>query len=151
MNTSRGVMAAATYNDKTNDEVSNLVSWKTIKQFVFYTAVGGIGTGGHYLTLVALVESGFLTAVLASVTGFTVGAIINYVLHYWFTFNSNKAHREAMGKFFTVAILGAIINTTLMHIGVNVIQMHYLVCQIISTGIVLVWNFILNKVWTFQA
>jgi putative flippase GtrA len=151
MNTSRGVMAAATHNNKTNGEVSGLVSRKTIKQFVFYTAVGSIGTCGHYLTLVALVESGLLTAVLASVAGFTVGALINYVLNYWFTFNSNKFHGEAMSKFFTVAILGAIINTTLMHIGVNIIQMYYLVAQIIASGIVLVWNFTINKVWTFQA
>ena len=151
MKTSRGVMAAATYNNKTNGAISSLVSRKTIKQFVFFTAVGGIGTSGHYLILIVLVEKFLLNIVPSSIAGFTVGAVINYVLHYWFTFKSNKSHREAISKFFTVAILGAIINTILMHIGVNIIQMYYLVAQAISTGSVLVWNFIINKVWTFQA
>lgn len=128
-----------------------MVSPKTLKQFLFFTAIGGIGTGGHYLTLITLVEGGMLTAVPASVAGFVVGAIINYILNYRFTFNSNKSHKEAMSKFFIVAIVGAIINTLLMHVGVNIIQLHYLLAQITATAIVLMWNFIINKVWTFQA
>jgi putative flippase GtrA len=151
MKTSRGIMATATHSNKTNGALTSLVSRRTIRQFVFFTAVGGIGTGAHYLTLIGLVEGGLLTAVPASVAGFTVGAIINYVLNYRFTFNSNKSHGEAMSKFFTVAIVGCIINATLMYIGVNIIQVYYLVAQVISTGTVLIWNFITNKLWTFQA
>ena len=94
-------------------------------------------------------ESGLLTAVPASVAGFTVGAIINYVLNYRFTFNSKKSHKEAMSKFFIVAIIGAIINTALMYVGVNLLHAYYLLAQIAATGIVLLWNFLINKYWTF--
>jgi putative flippase GtrA len=62
-----------------------------------------------------------------------------------------KSHKEAMSKFFAVAIFGAIVNTTLMYVGINIIHMYYLLSQIVATGIVLIWNFIINKVWTFQA
>lgn len=127
-----------------------MFSKHTLQQFILFTAVGGIGTGGHYLTLVALVETGLLSAVPASVAGFTVGALINYVLNYRFTFRSTKSHHEAMSKFFSVAILGAIINTLLMHVGVNILHFYYLVAQILATGLVLLFNFLINKLWTFR-
>jgi putative flippase GtrA len=126
-----------------------LVSKHTLKQFVFFSAVGGIGTGGHYLTLVTLVEGKWLSPVPASVAGFIVGALINYVLNYHFTFNSKKSHKEAMSKFFVVALFGAMINTGLMYIGVDVLHAYYLLAQIGATAIVLLWNFIINKYWTF--
>jgi putative flippase GtrA len=126
-----------------------LVSKHTLRQFFLFSAIGAIGTGGHYLTLIALVESGFLTAVPASIAGFTVGALINYILNYHYTFNSSKSHKEAMSKFFIVAIIGAIVNTAIMYVGVNIIHAYYLLAQIVATGIVLLWNFIINKYWTF--
>jgi len=127
-----------------------LLSRTTLKQFIFFTAIGGIGTGGQYITLIALVESGLLGAVPASVAGVTVGAVINYFLNYRFTFNSKKSHKEAMTKFFIVAAFGAIINTALMYVGIHTLHLYYLLSQIVATGIVLLWNFIANKFWTFK-
>ena len=126
-----------------------MVSRHTLKQFLLFSAVGAIGTLGHYLTLVTLVESRLLHAVPASVVGFMVGAIINYLLNYRFTFRSRKSHKEAMSKFFVVAVIGAVINTILMYLGVDVFHLYYLLAQILATGIVLLWNFIVNKFWTF--
>lgn len=127
-----------------------MLSRTTLKQFILFTAIGGIGTGGQYVTLVALVESGLLGAVPASVIGFAVGAVINYFLNYRFTFNSNKSHKEAMTKFFIVAVFGALLNTALMYVGIHTLHWYYLLAQIIATGIVLLWNFAANKLWTFK-
>jgi putative flippase GtrA len=127
-----------------------LLSRTTLKQFILFTAIGGIGTGGQYVTLVALVESGLLDAVPASVIGFAVGAVINYFLNYRFTFNSNKSHKEAMTKFFIVAVCGALLNTALMYVGIHTLRLYYLLAQIVATGIVLLWNFAANKLWTFK-
>jgi putative flippase GtrA len=127
-----------------------LVSRNTLKQFIYFTAIGGIGTGGQYITLIALVESNLFSALPASIVGITVGAVINYFLNYRFTFKSTKSHKEAMSKFIIVAIFGAIINTGLMYVGINVLYLYYLLAQIIATGIVLLWNFTANKLWTFN-
>lgn len=127
-----------------------MLSRHTFKQFLFFTAIGGIGTAGQYITLVALVEGGIASALPASVVGFIVGAVINYFLNYRFTFKSNKSHKEAMSKFFIVAAIGAMINTALMYVGLNLLQVYYLLAQIVATGIVLLWNFTANKLWTFK-
>jgi putative flippase GtrA len=127
-----------------------LFSRHTLKQFLLFTAIGGVGTGGQYVTLIALVESGVLSALPASIVGFIVGAVINYFLNYRFTFKSNKSHKEAMTKFFLVALVGALINTALMYVGINILHVYYLLAQIVATGIVLLWNFGANKLWTFK-
>ena len=126
-----------------------MFSKHTLKQFLLFSAVGGVGTGGQYLTLFALVEFKILSPLPASVIGISVGAIINYLLNYRFTFNSQKSHKEAMSKFFTVAIVGALINTVLMYLGIHTLHLYYLLAQVLATGIVLLWNFIVNKFWTF--
>ena len=111
--------------------------------------MGAIGTVGHYVTLIVLVQVIQTAPVIASTIGFVVGALINYVLNYHITFNSNKRHREALTKFITVASLGAVINGSIMKAGIIMFDIHYLIIQVIATCFVLALNFIANKYWTF--
>ncbi len=122
---------------------------QTSKQFFTYAAVGALGTSGHFVTLIALVESLSFNTTVASTFGFIVGAIINYVLNYCVTFKSKRAHSVSLARFFTVAILGVFLNGCLMFLGSEIIGVHYLIVQVCSTGIVLVLNFVLNRSWTF--
>ena len=122
---------------------------KTSQQFIIYAGIGAIGTIGHYATLILLVQAIHTNPVIATTIGFIVGALINYVLNYRITFNSNKRHRETLTKFFSVATLGAIINAAIMSAGITMFDIHYLLIQVVATCIVLVLNFIANKYWTF--
>jgi len=125
------------------------VSNKIIPQFIAYAGAGVIGTAGHYLTLIVLVEMFNVTPVYATTAGFAVGAAINYVLNYIYIFQSNKTHIEAASKFFTVAIVGVGINSLIMFLGESLWHINYLVVQIVATAVVLVQNFVLNRMWTF--
>lgn len=122
---------------------------KTSQQFFIYAGIGAIGTVGHYATLVLLVQVIHTDPVFASTIGFIVGALINYLLNYRITFNSNKRHREALIKFLIVASLGAVINAAIMTAGINLFDIHYLVIQVVATCFVLALNFTANKYWTF--
>ena len=122
---------------------------KTSQQFIIYTGIGAIGTTGHYVTLILLVQVIHTNPVIATTIGFAIGALINYALNYRLTFNSNKRHREALTKFFSVASLGAVINTAIMTVGINLLALHYLFIQLIATCFVLTLNFTANKYWTF--
>lgn len=119
------------------------------RQFILFATIGAVGTGGHFLTLVLLVEFAGLSAVWATTAGFVVGALINYVLNYHLTFKSDKAHREAMLKFFIVALVGAGMNMLIMYIGVDVMAQFYLLVQVAASSVVLLWTFSANKLWTF--
>jgi len=63
------------------------------KQFVLFATIGAVGTGGHFLTLILLVEAAGVSAVWATTAGFIVGALINYFLNYHFTLLSRVTRR----------------------------------------------------------
>jgi putative flippase GtrA len=116
-----------------------------------FGAIGAIGTIGHYITLILLVELLAFDPTLSSLVGAIVGAVINYILNYRYTFKSDKPHHIAASKFMLIATIGASINTLLMYIFVEQLYLYYLIAQVLTTGIVLFWNFVLNKLWTFAA
>ena len=122
---------------------------KTSQQFFIFASIGAIGTAGHYITLILLVQIISIDPVFSSTIGFIVGALINYLLNYRITFNSNKRHRETLTKFLIVACLGAIINAAIMAAGLTMFDLHYLLIQLIATCLVLALNFTANKYWTF--
>jgi len=120
------------------------------KQFILFATIGAVGTAGHFLTLILLVELGGVSAVWATTAGFIVGALINYVLNYHLTFRSEKAHSETMLKFFIVATVGAGLNMVIMFFGVDILALFYLLVQVIASSVVLLWTFTANKLWTFS-
>ena len=122
---------------------------KTSQQFLVFAGIGAIGTVGHYTTLILLVQLLHANPVIATTIGFVIGALINYLLNYRITFNSNKEHRETLTKFFSVAALGAVFNGLIMSAGFYLFEIHYLIIQLVATGLVLVFNFMANKYWTF--
>jgi putative flippase GtrA len=122
---------------------------KIPRQFVSFAGVGIIGTAAHYLALFSLVKLAYLRPVAASSAGFVVGALVNYGLNYRVTFRSQKLHRETLAKFLVVAGIGMVFNSLIMGLGTEVLNQHYFYVQLVATGLVLVWNFFGNRVWTF--
>ena len=105
---------------------------------------------GHYGLLILLVQVADADAVLASAAGALLGAVINYFLNYHFTFQSSKKHHESIAKFIVVAAVGLGLNTLFMWIMVNLLGLHYLLSQVATTGLVLIWSFLGNRFWTFH-
>ena len=120
-----------------------------VAQFVRFASVGLLGTSCHYLTLMVLVGTG-LNPVTASACGFIVGALINYTLNRRFTFRSAIAHRTGLPRFLTIAGAGLLLNTTVMALLTVGLGLHYLLAQLVATGLVLFWNFFGNRLWTFR-
>jgi putative flippase GtrA len=116
---------------------------------VRFAAVGAVGTAAHYALLLALVE-GFGAAPLAgSAAGFGLGAVVNYGLGRLFVFRSGRPHREALPRFFVVALAGLGWNALLMAL-LTALGLHYLVAQILTTAALLLWHYGAHAVWTFR-
>jgi alpha-1,2-mannosyltransferase len=126
-----------------------MVSEGVGSQFLSFTTVGATGTAAHYATLIAAVSLG-LGPVIASAIGCTVGATVNYVLNYHVTFRSRLAHRHSAPRFALIAVASLLLNTLLMAVGVLGLGLHYLVAQIVATGVVLCCNFVLSRIWAFN-
>ena len=121
---------------------------KIFRQFIAFSVIGAIGTAGHFAVLIISVQILSTDPVTGSMAGFLVGAIINYLLNYHVTFKSGTRHLESFPKFFTIAIIGLVLNISIMYVMTQ--WLHYLVSQAIATAIVLIWNFLCNRFWTFR-
>jgi putative flippase GtrA len=122
-----------------------------LRQFVKFTGAGFVSALGHYGLLIALVQIAAVPAVPASAAGALLGAWINYSVNYRYTFRSTRQHRESVLRFAAVAAVGLVLNTLLMWVGVELIGAHYLLSQIVTTGLVLIWSFAGNRYWTFHS
>ena len=119
-------------------------------QFLLFSAAGIFAAVGHYGTLIALSELAGAEPVPASLAGFIVGGIVSYLLNYRFTFRSKKQHREALTKFLVVASMGFALNGLVMWGLTGRVGLHYLPAQLVATGVVLIWTFSCNRIWTFR-
>lgn len=136
-------------NDRANDRAYQSLTERAA-QFTLFSGVGAVGTLGHYAVLVLLVEYGRAGAVFSSMCGFVVGAATNYMLNYYFTFRSKRPHRDAAPRFALIALIGVGLNTAVMGLLANGLELHYLLAQICATVLILVWNFSANRAWTFK-
>jgi putative flippase GtrA len=120
-----------------------------IYHFIAFALIGSVGTAVHYSILVLLVQFYYTSPVIASTIGFVGGAVTNYLLNYYLNFKSKKGHIYVFPKFITIATAGIIINGLIMSL-LLYSGLHYLLCQVISTLMVLVWNFVCNYLWSFK-
>lgn len=114
-----------------------------------FAAVGAVGTGAHYLLMVALVEILASPPLLASVGGFLTGALVNYSLSRRLVFASARAHVQALPRFMLVAGSGLLLNTGLMALFTGPLGWHYLLAQVLATALLLFWHYAGNALWTF--
>jgi len=120
-------------------------------RFIKFLGVGGTATALQYGLLILLVEANLAPAVIASGISYAVSSVLNYLLNYYFTFNSDAHHHRALLKFIAVACVGLSINTSLIYILIEQISIHYLIAQALATLTVLLWNYFAHKHWTYKA
>lgn len=120
------------------------------RQMSSFVIVGLMSAVVHYGVLVGLVEWGGAAPVPATLAGYVFGGATSYALNRRHTFASDRAHREAAWRFAAVAFVGFLITFALMHLLVDRLRLPYLPAQLGTTGIVLFWSFLANKLWTFK-
>ena len=126
------------------------MDWCLRTSFPMFLVVGAVSTAGHYLIMIGLVQQMGAEPVLSASIGFTAGAIVNYLLNYTITFRSRRPHRSAIPRFAVTAVTGLLLNALLVAVGVHGAGLHYVIAQVIATGLVVAWSYIINKLWTFS-
>jgi len=121
-----------------------------VRQFVSFAGVGVVATAIHYCILIALVQLSAVNPTLASGVGAVAGACVSYLLNYYYTFRSSNRHVESLVKFFAVAGVGLVLNSLCMWLCTEALGLHYILSQMLATGMVLIWTFSANRAWTFH-
>ncbi len=115
-----------------------------IKKIVNFGLVGVIATAIEYILLIILKEIFKIDVLIASGIAFTISLLFNYILSIKYVFVDKKEMSKAkeMTGFFITALIGLGINQLMMYVLVDLVSIYYLFAKVISTGIVMVWNFV---------
>ena len=85
----------------------------------------------------------------ATLAGYVAGGLVSYALNRRHTYASDRPHGEAGWRFTLVAGVGFLMTFASMSLLHDVLGLHYLPAQVLTTGAVLVWSFLAHKLFTF--
>ncbi|VAW66115.1 hypothetical protein MNBD_GAMMA08-2380 [hydrothermal vent metagenome] len=111
--------------------------------------VGLVSTASHYVVLYILFMWFKVELVLATSFGALVGAAVNYLLNYFYTFDSQRKHFRAARVFILVVGIGMSINALIVWLVFHQLSQTALLSQISATLITFIWNYLAHKRWTF--
>lgn len=119
--------------------------------FLRYFIVGTFVTGLDLLTLFFLYEIIQFPLLLSTTLAFLVAMTTSFFLNKIWTFkNGSRNFRKLYIKFFLVSCVGLFLTNFLMWFLTLVIGIWYLFSKVLVSGVVLLWNFLANKYWTFR-
>ncbi len=121
-----------------------------LRQFSVFFWVGILVAGIHYSLLIGLVQIAHAPVLPSALAGYTAGGVVSYLLNRHHTFQTGRPHEEASWRFGVVAGVGFGLTTVFMLIFYDKLQVPYLLAQIMTTGIVMLWSFVAHKFWTFR-
>jgi len=125
---------------------------QVIKQFLRFLIVGAVNTGvdfGIYLLLTRYLGVPYVLSTVISV-GCAMG--VSYLLHKAITFRNREPHSvNKVAKFLCVGLTGMAINAGIVYCGVHIFGIYDLYAKIGATLAVLIWSFLLQKIWVFEA
>ena len=121
-----------------------------LRQVTAYVGIGVVATACHYMILIGLVQLTGVHPVEAALCGYVVGGLLSYNLNRDHTFASERPHREAVWRFALVAFVGFVLTFLFMAQMVDRWHLPYLLAQVVTTALVMVWTFSANRLWTFR-
>src|SRR5208283_1422039 len=119
--------------------------------FFKYAIVGCLGTAIDMGSLYVFVEFLHIHLLLAAAMSFILAVINNFILNKYWTFQNKSSNiRKQFIKFLIVSITGLLLTELFMALFVYDLKIWYMASKLITSGLVLIWNFLANKYWTFK-
>lgn len=149
MNTRRGAFQAREEAPCIAPEAGGRRNPRSVFRFLLFSLVGGAATAAHYAVLLVFVHVLAADPVRASALGAGCGALVSYVLNYHVTFCATAAHQRVLPRFFVMVTIGFALNFLLMLAFVDMLGLHYLLAQVVTTLLVLAVNYAISVQWVF--
>jgi putative flippase GtrA len=117
-----------------------LVEWGLF-YFFFYYLLTGLGLRVDTLTMVA------------TALAFGLSTLYHYFLGNILVFDSGSKYDKSkeLGLVFLVSIMGLLFNLVLMYIFVGVLAWQPMFAKVLTSCIVVVWNYLSRKKWIFKS
>ncbi len=148
---------------------------REIGRFIKFSVVGALGAVIDFGVLNLLVQLAGFPKVIANVFSFTAAVISNFIWNRLWVYPETRGDplRKQFVQFSVVNVAGLLINTLIFYgadrwflgetgllagpagrfallIGMEHFDLAYNGAKVIATGVVLFWNFFINRLWTFR-
>jgi putative flippase GtrA len=120
-------------------------------QLTRYGLSGGAAVATHIALLVILIELASSPPIVASVLGFAGATLVNYTLQHRFVFSRSRGHASYFPRYLAVTLGTMTLNTLLFWTLSSGLGIYYLASQVITIGVIVPINFMLNRSFTFRA
>lgn len=121
---------------------------KLFSQIIKFGVVGVIAFIIDYVVLVVCTEVFRVYYLVSSLLSFSVSTIFNFIASSSWVFESCRK-----GKFLVFVVLSVVglgFNQVFMYVGVDLLGVYYMVAKVVSTGIVMVYNFVSRKLFLYR-
>ncbi|MAF25741.1 hypothetical protein CL634_09245 [bacterium] len=122
------------------------------KQFWKYALVGGLSAGLNFSIYIFLVSKGWFY-VWSGTAAFVVSAIFNFTSNKLWTFGNRLSGAvifHQIGKYALVMGVSTVTNGVILFVLTESGGLDYRLSWVLATGIVALWNFHMNRRWTFK-
>lgn len=122
---------------------------RLIRQLIAFIGVGAVATVVDYATFLVVFTLIGIDPTFAALVGYAVGGAISYSLTRRHVFKSERSHRSAVLRFIAVMAGGFVLTGFAMRVLVDGFLLAPLVARILTYGVVLVFNFLTHRFFTF--
>lgn len=121
-------------------------------KFIKFGVVGFSGMIIDFGTTWLLKEKVKINKYIANSCGFILAASSNYIFNRIWTFHSHNAQIPVeYAKFLFISIIGLAINNLIIYILADKFKWNFYVSKIFAIGLVTIWNFSMNYIFTFTS
>lgn len=121
---------------------------KLLNQILKFGLVGGTAFVIDYVLLYFCTEFLHIHYLISSIISFTVSVIFNYILSIKWVFDVKKKQDvKDFVIFIILSVIGLGINSLIMYVMVEKFGVYYMFSKIVSTVVVMVYNFITRKIF----
>jgi putative flippase GtrA len=132
------------------NEVSDMtLVWRRETSLKF--AVVGLLTAGVFFCLLEFSISKLdLRPVVASSICYVLAVVLNYCMHYYWTYGVSRQHVRSGFRYVVMIFAGFILNMVVMYVGVELLKVHYFKIQILSVATIAAFNYFVATAWVFR-
>lgn len=122
-----------------------------LMKFIRFCLVGGSGVVVDFGITYLLKEKARINKYIANSAGFVCAASSNYFLNRIWTFASSDPHIMTQYlRFLGISIAGLLLNNLAIYILNDRLRMNFYISKILAIGVVTIWNFTMNYMFTFR-
>lgn len=119
-------------------------------RFIKFGLVGVLNTAINWIIFILLNSLG-LYYIISNIISYSLSTLNSYIWNSKWVFKYNGDNiKETTFKFIILNIIGLILNTCILYILVDILGSSKIIGLIITTGIVMILNYFINKLWVFS-